>query len=244
MSTAPAPLWHEHADAELWARAAATQIAQCLRADLQKAPRVLLLLSGGSTPEPVYLALAAEDLPWSRVVISLVDERFVPPDSAGSNAGLLGRVFAHGPAAQATRWPLVSERLDLAQCVAAANARLDDADLHLSVVVFGMGEDGHCASLFPGAADLPAALASARSFTAFDARGCKVAEPYPQRLTLTPIGWREASCRLLLIAGARKRAVFERALTTADPLQSPVVAAIREGGAALQVHWYSQERQK
>lgn len=244
MTLSNAPKWHEHVDAAAWAESAAAQIAHCLRQDLQRAPRVLLLLSGGSTPEPVYRALAAVDLPWSRVVISLVDERFVAPGSAGSNAELLDRVFAEGPSAPATRWPLVSAGLDLAQCVAAANARLDDADLPLSAVVFGMGEDGHCASLFPGAADLPAALARTSAFIAFDAYGSKVAEPYPLRITLTPSGWRSASSRVLLIAGARKREVFERALATADPLQLPVFAAIREGEPALQVHWYPQETRK
>src|SRR3546814_19800783 len=81
----PAPQWHDRADAAAWAETAATQIAQPLQRDLQTQPQALLLLSGGSTPEPVYRALAAQPLAWSRIVIALVDERFVPPDSAGSN---------------------------------------------------------------------------------------------------------------------------------------------------------------
>lgn len=238
----PAPVWHAHADADGWAQAAAMQIAQQLRDDLAQAPQVLLLLSGGSTPEPVYRRLAAQALDWSRVVISLVDERFVAPGSAGSNALLLDRVFAEGDAATATRWPLVAAATTLGDCVAQANRRMQAQGLLLSTVVFGMGEDGHCASLFPGAADLPAALAATQSFVAFDAQGCPVAEPYPLRITLTPSGWRDAHRRVLLMSGARKRAVFEQAAASADPLRLPVAAAIRDGGTPLQVHWYSQEK--
>jgi 6-phosphogluconolactonase len=239
----PAPVWHAHADADAWAQAAAMQIAQQLRDDLARAPQVLLLLSGGSTPEPVYRRLAAQMLDWSRVVVSLVDERFVAPGSAGSNATLLDRVFADGPAAAATRWPLVTPATTLGDCVAQTNRRMQAPGLRLSTVVFGMGEDGHCASLFPGATDLPTALAATQSFVAFDAQGCPVAEPYPLRITLTPSGWRDARCRVLLMSGVRKRAVFEQAAAGAEPLRLPVAAAIAEGRGALQVHWFPQEKQ-
>jgi len=239
---APAPVWYEYADADDWAQAAAAQIAQQLREDLAQAPQVLLLLSGGSTPEPVYRRLAAQALDWSRVVIALVDERFVAPGSAGSNALLLDRVFADGAAAAATRWPLVTPVTTLGDCVAQANRRLHTPGLRLSTVVFGMGDDGHCASLFPGAADLAAALAATQPFVAFDAQGCPVAEPYPLRITLTPCGWRAAPLRLLLIGGARKRAVFEQAAALADPQRLPVAAAIGVGRGALQVHWFPEER--
>lgn len=238
---AAAPVWLPHADADDWAQAAAAQIAQQLRDDLAQAPQVLLLLSGGATPEPVYRRLAAQSLDWARVVVALVDERFVAPGSSGSNALLLDRVFADGVAAAATRWPLVTPVTTLGDCVAQANRRIHTPGLRLSTVVFGMGDDGHCASLFPGAADLADALTATQPFVAFDAQGCPVAEPYPLRITLTPSGWRDAQCRLLLVGGARKREVFEQAVAANDPQRFPVVAAVREGRSALQVHWFPQE---
>lgn len=234
---APAPLWHGHADASEWAERSAAQIAHCLHRDLQTQPRALALLSGGSTPEPVYHALAAQPLAWSRVVVALVDERFVPPDSAGSNARLLTAVFAHGPAAAATIWPLVEAGMSLAACVEQANARVVDLRLAPSVVVFGMGEDGHTASLFPTAAGLAAALHASVAYVAIDASGCPVAGDYPQRITLTPAGWRAAHARFLLIRGERKRAVCERALATGEVLQTPIVAAASEGAVPLHIHW-------
>jgi 6-phosphogluconolactonase len=236
-SRSAAPVWHGHADAASWAESAAAQIAQHLHADLQTQPRALLLLSGGSTPEPVYRALAAQALDWSRVIVALVDERFVPPDSPGSNGRLLAEVFAHGPAAAATIWPLVEAGLSLPACVEKANARIADLGLTPSAVVFGMGEDGHTASLFPGAAGLDAALHAGDAYVSLDASGCPVAGDYSQRITLTPAGWRAAHARLLLIRGERKREVFERALAAGAVDQTPIVAAAAEGAVPLHVHW-------
>ncbi|PIQ37444.1 MAG: 6-phosphogluconolactonase [Lysobacterales bacterium CG17_big_fil_post_rev_8_21_14_2_50_64_11] len=234
---APAPLWHVHADAAAWAEAAAAQITQQLHRDLHTQPQALLLLSGGSTPEPVYRALAAQSLDWSRLVVALVDERFVPPDSPGSNGRLLRAVFAHGPAAAATLWPLVDADLPLDACVARGNARIAELGLAPSAVVFGMGEDGHTASLFPGAAGLDAALHASARYVAIDASGCPVAGDYPQRITLTPAGWRAAHARFLLIRGERKRAVLQHALVLGEVSLSPVVAAAADGAVPLHIHW-------
>lgn len=233
----PAPVWHGHGDVTSWAEAAAAQIARQLQYDLQTQPQALLLLSGGSTPEPVYRALAAHALDWPRLIVALVDERFVPPDSPGSNGRLLAAVFAHGAAAAATLWPLVEPGLSLPACVEHANARVAAAGLLPSAVVFGMGEDGHTASLFPGAAGLAAALDASDAYVALDASGCPVAGAYPQRITLTPAGWRAAHARLLLIRGERKRAVFERSLAAGVAEQTPIVAAAAEGPVPLHVHW-------
>lgn len=231
------PVFHAHPDSATWAAAAARAIASNLQKDLNQAQQVLLLLSGGSTPLPVYRELAQLALEWSRVVISLVDERYVAPGSAGNNAALLVQAVADAPAEAARIWPLVIGGRSLDECVAEANARLTMAALPISTVVFGMGSDTHTASLFPRAPGLAAAYESQQAYVALDASGCAGAGDYPLRISLTPSAWSRATARLLLITGPGKRRVYQRALDERDAFAHPVRTAICGGDSALDVHW-------
>ena len=102
--------WRNADDESAWIAAAVDAIRNALQRDLDAHERALLLLSGGSTPAPVYRALAQVELDWDRVDVSLVDDRFVPPDAQASNARLVRETLLQGPAAAATFWPLIEAR--------------------------------------------------------------------------------------------------------------------------------------
>ncbi len=229
--------WHESASASAWIDGAVHAINTALDASLQRYDRAMLLLSGGSTPAPVLRALASVDVDWPRVVVSLVDERDVPADDAASNAHLVRETLLHDRAAAATFWPLREGAPTLDDAVASANRRWREARLPTAAVVLGMGDDAHTASLFPGARGLPVALAADGPYVKFDARDRVGAGAWPWRITLTPYAWQAADARLLLLRGAGKRAVFERALAGADVFAAPVLAAVDVDGPPLQVHW-------
>ena len=228
-------VWHTFSDVDAWRWASAVAIAAELRRDLQQQARARLLLSGGSTPAPVYRALAKAPLEWDRIDVALVDERWLLPDDPDSNAHLVRTELLTHHAASARFEPTTQPGRTIEQAVALANAH---ARQPASIVVLGMGEDGHTASLFPHMPGLQMALASPQPYVAVDATGCPGAQRWSRRISLTPAGLRLSKARLLLIRGPRKRELLERALASGDVLQWPVLTAFDENlQTPLQVYW-------
>ena len=229
---ANAPQWHEHRDEASWSAAIADSSADALRRDLATG-QARLLLSGGSTPAPAYRALANYGLDWARVRVALVDERWLPPGDADSNARLVQETVLQGRAAAAQLEPILIRDRGLDESVREANRHANAS----SVALLGMGPDGHTASLFPGARGLAEALASREDYVSVDAAGCAGAGNFPLRISLTPAGLARAHLRLLLVRGEAKRKLLERALAGTDTLELPVRALFTLPGAPLHIHW-------
>ena len=227
--------WIEHGDPESWIHGIVADMERMLAVELAIRGRARMLLSGGTTPAPAYAQLAVAPLDWSKITVGLVDERWLSPRASASNTRLLHEHLLDQ--VQVARFePLVRPGLSLAESVHAANLEAAHA-ADACLAVLGMGEDGHTASLFPGAAQLPQVLASALPYAALDASGCPVAGDWPQRITLTPAGLAHARQHLLLLRGRSKRQVLVRALEGEDVLQMPIRVAIGRGGPPLRVHW-------
>lgn len=227
--------WLEHRDPADWVNAIAADLERVLAGELAAHGRARMLLSGGTTPAPAYAQLAVAPLEWSRVTVGLVDERWLSPRDHASNAYLVRESLL--VRAEVGRFePLVREGLSLAESVHAANLEARHAP-DACVAVLGMGNDGHTASLFPGAAQLDQVLASNQPYAALDASGCAVAGEWPLRITLTPAGLARTGQRLLLLRGDAKRDVFARALQGDDVRELPIRAAIGTGAGPLRVHW-------
>jgi len=226
-------------DEATWIERSVAVIAAALERALAAQGRARLLLSGGSTPVPVYRALAAAGLDWERIDIGLVDERDVTADDEGSNARLVrtSLVAALNEAGIAARFHALRERAaTLDDAVAAANIDAD-VDPAAAVVVLGMGDDGHTASLFPGSRDLERVLADPLPYAVLDADGCAGAGRHRHRLTLTRRGLDAAAARILLLRGAAKRAVFDAARAAGPREQLPIRFAIDAPGPPLDVLW-------
>lgn len=231
----PSPVdFHVYRIDEQWTWAIAVAVATALRRDLQQHPRARLLVSGGKTPAPVFRALSQAPLDWARIDVALVDERWLRPDDPDSNAHLVREHLLRGHAAAARFETLTRAGRSIEEAVS-------DANLHArqppAIVLLGMGDDGHTASLFPRMRSLDHALQSPNAYVGIDASGCAGAGPWPRRISLTPAGLMPAQTRLLLIRGEEKRAVFERALEGTDPHELPVRIAFTTPGATLQVYW-------
>ena len=231
----PVPVdFHSYGIDDQWTWAIAVAVVAALRRDLQQHSRARLLVSGGKTPAPVFRALSKAPLDWARVDIALVDERWLRPDDPDSNAHLVREHLLRGHAAAARFETLTRSGRSIEEAVSDANLH---ARQQAGIVLLGMGDDGHTASLFPRMRGLDRALESANAYVAVDASGCVGAGPWPRRISLTPAGLMSAHTRLLLIRGKEKRSVFDRALDGTDPQEMPVRIAFTTPGAALQVHW-------
>jgi 6-phosphogluconolactonase len=162
-----------------------------------------LALAGGRTPEPVYRVLASDStIDWDKVDLYFTDERAVPPEDPESNYGMIRRALISRvsiPPARVHRMKAESPDRD-----AAAWAYERTLPSSLDVLVLGIGQDGHTASLFPGS-------------TALDEQHRLVVpvvgpKPPPNRLTLTPPVIEAARSVAVIATGADKAAVVARAI--------------------------------
>lgn len=206
-----------------WVGRAATWIAAALERALADRGQVSVALSGGSTPAPVYAALAGLVSDWAAVELFFGDERCVPPDHRESSYRLVRETLLeriHGAAPRVHR--MQGEAVDR-----DAAARDYEATLpaELDLLISGVGEDGHTASLFPGQAALDE--------TARRVLHVVGPEPPRHRLTLTPPALSAARRSVVLARGAGKAAVVQRALEgPLDPRALPV-QLVRDGAWIL-----------
>lgn len=214
-------------DRELMFLSLADQIAGQLADFLRRLGRASLCVPGGSTPGPVFDTLSGVDLDWAKVAVFLNDERWVPESSDRSNTRLLRERLIRGKAAAAELVPLYLPGMSAEAAMAVLETGLRP-HLPISVLLLGMGNDMHTASLFPGADRLAEGLAADAPLL-LPMRAEAAVEP---RITLTAPVLRGAMNIHVLITGAEKRAALERALTLPSE-QAPIRAVLD----TATVHW-------
>jgi len=217
----------EYPDREMLALSVADRIASQLAQHLRGNDRATLCVPGGTSPAPVFETLSGTDLDWSRVTVVLGDERWVDGDHKRSNSRLLRRHLLKDKAAAAEYIDLYTGDTSPDLATDGLAERLAPT-LPLTVVLLGMGNDMHTASLFPGADHLEAAMAAgAPPVMAIRADGAE--EP---RITLTRPVLADALNIHVLIMGPEKREALERAQKS-DPMQAPIRAFLDQAT----VHW-------
>lgn len=225
-------------DAESMASALAERVATLLRLALRQRGQATLVVPGGKSPVPFFQTLFRCRLDWARVSVTLADERWLPPEHPDSNAGLVQANLLQGPAAAARFVPLYGFEPSPAAGLEACAARLADLPRPFDVVVLGMGEDGHFASLFPGAAGLADLLEQDSPALA---EVIPPAAPHP-RISLGVSSLTDARQLIVQIQGPRKAAVIEAATVGAGEVTDfPIAALLRQRRCPVQVFFSPAE---
>jgi 6-phosphogluconolactonase len=195
--------------------ALAEHIADSLRRDLAWRGAASLAVSGGSTPRGMFTRLALEELDWSQVHVTLVDERWVSTDSPDSNERLVRETLLQGPAAAARFIGLKTEHDHASDALEGVSARLSSIPLPFTCVVLGMGNDGHTASWFAQATNLQHLLdASSNKLLG----SCDPVTAPHQRITLTLPAVLAAGEIILHITGDDKRETLAEAVDKHYPI--------------------------
>lgn len=222
----------EYPDQATLVAALAQDVARRLKEDLARQERAVLVVSGGRSPVPLFQALARQVLPWERVTVTLADERWVPADHPDSNEALVRDHLLQGVAAVAQLVPLFTGDATPERGASKASIALAELPRPFSRVILGMGEDGHIASLFPGAAELAEGLTTEAAALAVHPPHA----PHP-RLSLSLGALLDTRDLVLMISGPAKRHVLERALEEGPVEDLPVRAILRQTAVPVSVCW-------
>ncbi|MDF0730400.1 6-phosphogluconolactonase [Pseudomonas entomophila] len=221
---------HELADGKALAATLAHDVAERLRTAIAAKGQACLVLSGGRSPVPFLEQLSSQALDWSKVIVSLADERWVPLEHADSNAGLLARHLFKHHAAKARFLGLYHNAANLEAAAELADRALAELP-PIDVLVLGMGDDGHTASLFPSSPNLDQGL-DPRS-----PRRCLplLAPSVPrQRLSMTRSLLASAGFIALAVQGPGKLATLRAALAADDLTEMPIRAFLHD---PLDIYW-------
>ncbi|RAZ85684.1 6-phosphogluconolactonase [Mesorhizobium hawassense] len=224
--------WNGFADRPQLAAALAGQVAALLTNAIAQRGTALLAVSGGTTPAKFFAALSAIPIAWDKVTVTLVDERFVPPSSPRSNAGLVAANLLQNEAAAARFVPLYHEAASIEDAAAADSEALRSLPWPLDVVILGMGGDGHTASFFPDAGNLDELLDPASRRIVLPVHAASGGEP---RLTLSMARIIAAGFVALHIEGEDKRTAFNGAM--GPGMKKPIRRVLEAAPRPTEVFW-------
>ncbi|GGI75450.1 6-phosphogluconolactonase [Legionella impletisoli] len=218
---------HSFDNAETLNHDFAEQIAAVLQQAIEQRGQAYLVVSGGTTPKPLFKKLSERPLDWKNITITLADERKLPVTAADSNERMVRETLLQNFASKARFISLNDESksfLDIEQTIALLPT--------FDAVILGMGEDGHTASLFPCSPEIKMGLDDETTSAVLEVH--PMYAPY-QRISLTKKRLLNSRVVFLHLVGEKKLAVFNQALERVDPLEMPIRAFLHHHQCDVQV---------
>ena len=206
-------------------------ICEILKEAIKEKGYATMAVSGGSTPKLLFEELSRINLDWSKVDLTLVDDRWVDADHEDSNELLVRTHLLKNKAEKTNFIPLKNDAKTTNEGVPSSEERLKSFTMPFDIVILGMGEDGHTASLFPCSEELSEGM-DLNTESLLIATTPKTA-PY-ERISLTAKTIIESRKVVLLLCGSSKLHTVEEAMNLRDPRKMPIYAFLKYG---LDIFW-------
>lgn len=209
------------------------KVAAMLAVSIEEKGSASLVVSGGRTPMGFFHLLSQQVLDWSKVTVLLADERWVNADHADSNEKLVRENLLINEASQADYLALKNSAGQAVDGEAECEAALAELDT-FTVLILGMGDDGHTASLFPGSEAL------AEGLDMDSGRSCIAVTPLHaphQRMSLTLPRLLNSQQIVIHISGASKQEVLQQAQAGDDVMELPIRSILQQQVAPLSIYW-------
>jgi len=206
-------------------------IGEILTEAIRKRGRASMAVSGGSTPVPLFKEFSLLNIDWAKVDLTLVDDRWVDAKNSESNELLVRTHLIKNKAAKVNFIPLKNDAKTAKEGQKNSEEMLRKITLPFDVVILGMGSDGHTASLFPCADELPEAM-DLNNSNYLISTSPKTA-PY-QRLSLTARVIIDAKNIFLHLNGSSKLHTLESAMEYKNSSRMPIYTFLENG---LNIYW-------
>ncbi|MGB1868984.1 MAG: 6-phosphogluconolactonase [Porticoccaceae bacterium] len=213
--------------------ALAEKVVALLSADIEARGAASLVVSGGRTPMGFFHLLSQQLLDWSAVTVTLADERWVDADHQDSNEKLVRENLLINEAHQAQFISLKNAAVNAVDGESECEQALA-ATGQFTVVILGMGDDGHTASLFPGADALALGLSMDSGRTAIAVT--PTVAPH-QRMSMTLPRLLDTRQLIIHISGSNKQDVLQAAQNGDDATELPIRAILNQQVAPLAIYW-------
>jgi len=215
-------------------QALAENVSQILQSAITLKGKASIAVSGGSTPKGFFKVLSNKEIDWKKVTVTLADERWVDINVDASNTRLVHENLLQNKASAAKFFHLKQGEKLCEETLADLNLAANNALLPLDVVILGMGEDGHTASLFPCSEQIEQGLAITNENSLMKVEP-KTA-PH-QRITFSFAALKQSKNVFLHLCGDNKKQVLDKALSNSDIFEMPIRAFLQGDGIDTQVYW-------
>ena len=228
-------MWHILSDTDELANALSHAMHSHALRSLAEQQTLLIGLAGGSTPMAAYSEFAQAQLPWSRIALTLIDERFVPITDEQSNEANISSSFT-AIKTQLGGWHgLMHTSLAIEQVAERANQEIQNLQHPMDIVVIGMGSDGHIASLFIESADYHQAMDAQCKDAVLPIRFAEQDDKI-DRVSFSLAELLKAKKIFICITGDEKRRVLEQSLDGSAP-EYAVAKLLKHYSRPIEIFW-------